>query len=110
MVRLHENFEWDQDKADKNLQKHKIAFEDAAAILGDPKGDLLQLEVEDGRHNYGETRMITPTSDPEDRTKFYAIVWTPRVKDGRRITRIISAHPASRKERLIYEQSQNTDK
>jgi uncharacterized DUF497 family protein len=24
---LHENFEWDEDKAEKNLKKHAVSFE-----------------------------------------------------------------------------------
>jgi uncharacterized DUF497 family protein len=30
---LHDNFEWDQDKAQKNLKKHGVSFDDAALVL-----------------------------------------------------------------------------
>ena len=29
-------FEWDPDKADRNLAKHGVSFHDAATVFGDP--------------------------------------------------------------------------
>ena len=29
-------FEWDEEKAEINLQKHKVGFEEARTIFGDP--------------------------------------------------------------------------
>jgi uncharacterized DUF497 family protein len=34
-MRLHENFEWDENEAQKNLKKHAVSFDDAALVLGD---------------------------------------------------------------------------
>ena len=34
-MRLHENFEWDEAKAEKNLKKHRVSFGDAALVLAD---------------------------------------------------------------------------
>ena len=30
---LHDNFEWDEEKAQKNLTKHAVSFDDAALVL-----------------------------------------------------------------------------
>jgi len=36
-------FEWDLDKADSNLQKHGIGFEDAVRVFDGPTADSLTL-------------------------------------------------------------------
>ena len=40
-MRFHEWFEWDAFKAQGNLAKHGVAFEDAAAALADESADPL---------------------------------------------------------------------
>jgi hypothetical protein len=45
-------FEWDRQKAAANLAKHKVSFEDAAAVFGDPLGRI----VADSRHSAEEER------------------------------------------------------
>jgi uncharacterized DUF497 family protein len=32
----HRNFEWDREKAWKNLAKHRVAFEEAVTVFDDP--------------------------------------------------------------------------
>jgi hypothetical protein len=49
------DFEWDEDKAKANLEKHGIAFEDARLVFLDSK----RLVREDKRRAYGETRFQT---------------------------------------------------
>lgn len=46
-------FEWDQDKAEGNLAKHRVAFEAIAAFAFETA-----LVWQDDRKNYGEVRMI----------------------------------------------------
>jgi uncharacterized DUF497 family protein len=41
---LHENFEWDEDKARINLKKHGVSFDDAALVLADGDGDRSTLK------------------------------------------------------------------
>ena len=48
-------FEWDADKAARNLKKHGIAFPDAARVFL----DIGRFEIYDGRQDYGEDRWIT---------------------------------------------------
>lgn len=48
-------FEWDADKAARNLKKHGIAFSDAVRVFL----DIGRFEIYDGRQDYGEDRWIT---------------------------------------------------
>jgi uncharacterized protein len=48
-------FEWDEDKAARNLQKHQVHFEDAARVFLDP----LRIESFDARNDHGEDRWLT---------------------------------------------------
>lgn len=49
------NLEWDADKAGRNLQKHGVAFEDAALVFYDQG----RIESYDGREDYAEDRWAT---------------------------------------------------
>lgn len=48
-------FEWDEEKARRNREKHGISFEEAKAVFRDP----FALEFLDTRFDYGEERFIT---------------------------------------------------
>jgi uncharacterized DUF497 family protein len=45
-------FEWDPEKAESNLTKHEVSFEEATSVFGDPLAttvrDSLHSEEEDG--------------------------------------------------------------
>ena len=45
-------FEWDPQKAKRNLKKHGVAFEEASSVFGDP----LAAVYEDPDHSVGEHR------------------------------------------------------
>jgi hypothetical protein len=77
-MRLHERFEWDEDKAESNLRKHGVSFVDAASALADEFGDRFHLERYDSQHSDEEDRMRTLASDPENRAVLYLISWTER--------------------------------
>jgi len=86
-------FEWDSRKARSNLAKHGIGFEEASTIFGDP----LSLTIPDPDHSLREERYITMGTAFTG--KLLVVVHTER---GDNI-RIISARPASRRERKVYE-------
>ena len=86
------DFEWDEDKNRINIAKHGIGFERAARIIDGPTDDRI-----DDREDYGEARVIS-LGVIED-ILFLVVVHTDR--DG--VTRIISARPAKRSERRIYD-------
>jgi uncharacterized DUF497 family protein len=99
---LHDNFEWDEDKAEKNLKKHGVSFDDAALVLSDQDGDVFHVEEYDDPHSTGEDRYLTTASHPDDRTIVLVIAWTDRSTERAKVTRIISARAANRAERKTY--------
>jgi hypothetical protein len=101
-MKLHDKFEWDSKKARANAKKHGVTFEDAAAVLGDDRADVCHVEVFDDAHSSDENRTITTGSHPADRGIILKVVWTDRSTRGNRITRIISARPATAREREQY--------
>jgi uncharacterized DUF497 family protein len=48
-------FEWDVEKAESNLQKHGVSFEEAATVFFDP----LSLTISDPLHSDDEGRFVT---------------------------------------------------
>jgi len=87
-------FEWDVDKAEKNLKIHKITFEEASSVFYDP----LAITGIDPDHSIGEERMITFGLSLSGR--LLVIAHTDRDES----IRIISARKATLKERKIYEE------
>lgn len=85
------NFEWDDEKADSNLIKHGVPFDEALAVFL----DVNRLDRYDGREDYGEDRFIT-IGLVEDHE--LAVAYTMR---GDTI-RIISARKAERHEQRDY--------
>jgi uncharacterized DUF497 family protein len=87
-------FEWDPDKAARNLDKHGVSFHDAATVFGDP----LAMTYYDPTHSDDEDRYLTFGHSSNGR--LLVVSHTDR---GNK-TRIISARLATRKERKQYEQ------
>ena len=83
-------FEWDNEKNDKNIEKHGLDFADVALMF-----DYPVLEYEDGRKNYGEKRFF---GIGILRGIEISIVYTRR----RKKIRIISARRARKDERQRY--------
>ncbi|MFG1462257.1 BrnT family toxin [Xanthobacter sp. DSM 24535] len=84
-------FEWDDQKAERNLEIHSISFEFAATVFFDEN----RIEWRDERRDYGEERIIA-VGVAEGLC--LCVVYTLR---GDSI-RMISARLAHRKERLSY--------
>jgi uncharacterized DUF497 family protein len=89
-------FEWDTNKARRNVGKHGVSFEESSSVFGDP----LSLTVPDPVHSKVEERFVTLGTS--HRGNLLVVVHTER---GDNI-RIISARPASRRERRTYEEGQ----
>ena len=89
----YEGFEWDAAKSDATFTERGVDFEMAAQVF---EADF--IEREDLRHDYGERRFMV-TGEVEGLV--ITVVWTPR---GRR-RRIISAWPASHRERREYREA-----
>jgi uncharacterized DUF497 family protein len=89
-------FEWDANKAAKNLRKHKVSFIEAATVFG----DFLGTTVADPAHSVGEHRYITVGLSNMGRPLMVA-----HAERGDRI-RIINARTLTGRERRDYEETQ----
>jgi uncharacterized DUF497 family protein len=86
-------FEWDADKAQSNIEKHGVTFEEAAEVFFDP---------------FYQSGDATEEGEPREFILGYSLA--PRLllvvhlERGER-TRIISARSATRHERKLYEEA-----
>lgn len=86
-------FEWDRNKAAGNIAKHKVSFEEAATVFGDPLSDTF----DDPDHSAGERRFLIIGHSENGRLLIVA-----HTDDGETV-RIISAREPTRSERETYE-------
>lgn len=87
-------FEWDQKKAESNLRKHGVSFEEASTVFG----DTLSRTIYDPSHSsFREQRFVT--IGLSGRNQLLVVV---HCDQGKKI-RIISARRATRRERRNYE-------
>ena len=89
-------FEWDANKAAKNLDKHRVDFAEAATVFDDP----MFITVVDDEHSADEERYITLGLSAQG--QLLLVAHTERAS---RI-RIISARRATRKEELFYAEAE----
>jgi hypothetical protein len=86
-------FDWDPSKADSNLRKHGVTFEEALTVFGDPlAGTMADPDSE------GEFRYVTIGVSALGRV---LVVVTA---ENSHTVRIISAREANRRERWAYEE------
>ena len=89
---MHMDIEWDSDKADSNLNKHGVSFEEAATALLDPMALAQEESASEGEPRWvligmsGQMRLLT-------------VVYTLRRQNR---VRLISARKATRKEAKHY--------
>lgn len=88
-------FEWDENKATRNLAKHGISFEEAATVFGDPLSDTF----DDPDHSAGERRFII--IGVSEKGRMLVVAHT----DEQEVVRLISAREPTRVEREFYEES-----
>jgi uncharacterized protein len=87
-------FEWDENKAIKNLLKHGISFEEAKTVFSDP----LYVEFYDPDHSEDEERYLIVGESYQGR--LLIVSYTER----RDFIRLISARVVTRTEREAYEE------
>jgi uncharacterized DUF497 family protein len=85
-------FEWDPDKANKNVEKHHVSFEEAATVFDDP----MFITFIDDEHSIDEERYITIGLSSRGRLLMLAHA------DRKDHIRIISARRATKKEEQFY--------
>jgi hypothetical protein len=88
-------FTWDGRKAAANIRKHGVGFPEAATVIDDP----LASTYPDPDHSVEERRFVTIGLSAAAR-----IVVVMHADDGKMV-RIISARPATRRERQFYEEA-----
>ena len=89
-------FEWDSHKAEANLRRHGVSFEEAQTVFTDP----LSITLADPDHSEDEERFID--IGMSDNRRVLVVVYTERVQ---RI-RLISARQATSAERKQYEEEE----
>ncbi len=87
-------FEWDENKATANYQKHGISFDEAKTVFNDP----FSITIADPKHSLDEDRYIDIGLSA--RGKILVVVYTER----KSTIRIISCRSATARERRTYEQ------
>ncbi len=87
------DFEWDPEKANHNVRKHKVSFEEAVTVFY----DSLSATFPDPDHSIGESRFITIGFSSRDRLLVVA-----NTERGNSL-RIISARIATSHERKRHE-------
>lgn len=91
------NFEWDTIKARKNLNKHKVAFDEAATIFKDSKA----LSIFDPDHSEIEERWATIGFSEKGRVLIVIHTFIEENKESITI-RIISSRKATKNEIKAY--------
>lgn len=89
-------FEWDPTKAESNLRKHDVSFDEAVTVFKDP----LAFIFDDEAHSEEEHREIIIGMSALRR--MLLVCFVERVQD---IVRIFSARPATRQEIKDYEEN-----
>lgn len=87
------DFEWDPRKDEGNHRKHGVGFREASTVFGDP----LALTFVDLEHSNSEQRYLTIGAASDGR-----VLLVVHADRGEAI-RIISARPATPRERRFYE-------
>jgi uncharacterized DUF497 family protein len=87
-------FEWDKEKAEKNLKKHDVSFEEASTVWD----DYFYADLFDDNHSIEENRFLIFGESAQNR--LLIVSYTEREN----CVRIISARELTPKERKDYEQ------
>jgi uncharacterized protein len=87
-------FAWDPAKAVANLKNHRIDFREAATVFDDP----LSTTFPDADHSTSERRFLIIG------VSAYGQVLVVSCTEETETVRIISARPATRRERRFYEE------
>jgi len=88
-------FAWDSEKAKTNIKIHRVSFDEASTVFGDP----LSLTIYDPLHSDEEIRFVIIGSSYKNH--ILVVVHTERKNK----IRIISARKATKNERKRYEEN-----
>ena len=94
-MNLKPHFEWDPEKAQSNLRKHQVGFEEAGTVFDDPQF----ITLLDEEHSNDEERYISIGLSKKGRLLMVAHT------DRTDAIRIISARKATRNEEKFYQEA-----
>ena len=92
-------FEWDDKKAEANLEKHGVSFDEASTVFYDPYA----LVIEDIDHSYDENRFVIVGVSSTARTLTVCHCY----RATNELIRIISARKATTGEESEYWRRRN---
>jgi uncharacterized protein len=92
---MGEGFEWDDPKAAANARKHGVSFEESSSVFADPLAVIFDDEI----HSAEEHREIIVGHSSQNRLLLVCFV------ERQGLVRLISARPATVKERKDYEEN-----
>ena len=87
-------FEWDSNKANQNLEKHGISFEEAISVFYDERA----VEFYDDEHSEWENRFLMLGLS----ARFRLLLVCHCIKEDEQVIRIISARKATKNEAKYY--------
>ena len=87
-------FEWDEGKADSNLIKHSVSFDEAQTVFNDP----LYVDFYDPDHSENEDRYLI--IGESSRGRLLIVSYTERDNKNR----LITARETTKSERRMYEE------
>ena len=87
-------FEWDKGKAERNLIKHGVSFDEAKTVFDDP----LYVDFYDPSHSDNEDRYLI--IGESERGRLLIVSYTERGNKNR----LISARETTKTERETYEE------
>jgi uncharacterized DUF497 family protein len=90
-------FEWDLQKAARNVEKHGVTFQEASTVFRDP----LSATAQDPDHSFSELRYVSIGLSMPGR------LLTVAHSERRDCIRLISARVATKQERRIYEEEES---
>lgn len=89
------DFEWDEEKAEANLSKHGVSFDEAKTVFD----DAFYIDFYDPDHSIHEDRYLIIGESKQHR--LLIVSYTERNQKRR----LVSAREATRREREDYEES-----
>ena len=91
-------FEWDEEKNQANIRKHRVSFEDAETVFDDKNAVYL---YDESHSSYEDRFIILGIAETIDRELH--VCYCLRGKNNE-ITRIISARKATKQEIKLYKE------
>jgi uncharacterized protein len=93
-------YEWDENKNERNLEKHGLSFETASLVFDDPNALSIPDRIENGEERWQTIGMI-------ENIVIVMVAHTIKLEADTQeeIIRIISARKATRTERQEYEEA-----